>query len=686
MSLRKIVTTKMGRLALLGMACATISSCNNDVYNPDSQRTDKEAANTFNFATTEELQLNVQYEIPTAGYQILFEVYFENPIKMVQDADDPNAPAQWVKRDDIKPAITRMTDENGRYSGLETVAANHEGTAYIYTEYTAVPKLLKVNIEGNTITADVTYDNVAAQNEQTNTRAYYRNRYTTPEDYSRLGIATLGDWDKNSGKPNYLDEETKLTIPVSILNLINNRFPEKGKNDNFQMSTDFLVKDEKGRKAEVAVRFIACGSGASSGFGYYCYPENATIDEIRKAKKCIIFPNTNTGFAGGINSGLEGGESVKLHYFDEMGKDCGTEFPSGTKIGWFNLNNSFRNINDNSYNFYSTSELNGNEWVNGALVKNRTHTAAMRARAADFDDLDEDFIVFFFEDYTDNDYNDVQFCIWSNPIEAIVAPEVPDVKPEQPEHPEAPSKVIAYTTNYNGILAFEDNWPGKGDYDMNDVIVRYNCTLSYNKSNEVVKTEDTFTALWSGASYNNSFSYELNTNRNNVTTTIESDGEAFAKQGLDPDLQNKATINVFFNAKDATAKNTKETTYNVTNVFNEPVGHEKFGTAPYNPFISVDKHFKHDQLEDGRIEVHLVEHNPTDKADMTLFNSNHDQSDSTNNKYYIASGNYPFAINLANATEFATVESKAVDAPENYPDYTKWVESNGATNKDWYIK
>lgn len=683
MNWRKMVTKKMGRLALLSMVCATISSCQNDVYNPDSQRTDKEAANTFNFATTEELQLNVQYEIPTAGYQVLFEVYFENPIEMVQDADDPNAPAQWAKRDDIKPAITRMTDENGRYSGLETVAANHEGTAYIYTEYTAVPKLLKVNIEGNTITADVTYDNVAAQNEQTNTRAYHR--YKTPEDYKKIGIATLGTWN-DKGKPEYLDEETKLEVPVSILDLINDRFPEKGKNDNFQMSTDFLVKDEEGRKAEVAVRFIDCGSGASSGFGYYCYPENATIEEIRNAKKCIIFPNTNTGYANiGINSGLKSGESVKLHYFDETGKDCGTEFPSGTKIGWFNFNDSFKGTDDENYNFYSTSELNGDEKVNGKWVKNRTHTAAMRACATDFDDLNEDFIVFFFEDYTDNDYNDVQFCIWSNPIEAIVAPGVPDVKPEQPEQSN-PSKEIAYTANYNGILAFEDNWPGKGDYDMNDVIVRYNCTLSYNKKNEVVKTEDTFTAMWSGASYNNSFSYELNTNRNNVTTTIESDGEAFDKQGLDPDLKNKATINVFFNAKDATAKNTKVTTYNVTNVFDRPVKHEKFGTAPYNPFISVDKHFKHDQLEAKRIEVHLVKHDPTNKADMSLFNSGHDQSDSTNNKYYIASGNYPFAINLANATEFATVESKAVDAPENYPDFTKWVESNGATNKDWYIK
>ena len=31
---------------------------------------------------------------------------------------------------------------------------------------------------------------------------------------------------------------------------------------------------------------------------------------------------------------------------------------------------------------------------------------------------------------------------------------------------------------YKGILAFEDNWPSKGDYDLNDVIVKYSSILS----------------------------------------------------------------------------------------------------------------------------------------------------------------------------------------------------------------
>ena len=56
-------------------------------------------------------------------------------------------------------------------------------------------------------------------------------------------------------------------------------------------------------------------------------------------------------------SGLQGGESVKLHYIDPDGVDQGTVFPNGVKIGWFLLNDSF--YGGNNKPFYSTTKLNG---------------------------------------------------------------------------------------------------------------------------------------------------------------------------------------------------------------------------------------------------------------------------------------------------------------------------------------
>ncbi len=72
----------------------------------------------------------------------------------------------------------------------------------------------------------------------------------------------------------------------------------------------------------------------------------------------------------------------------------------------------------------------------------------------------------------------------ADPIEAIT-PDIPDVKPTDPDD----SDIVAEIT-YRGILTFEDLWPYRGDFDMNDVVVEYESTVGYNRANEVLRTID----------------------------------------------------------------------------------------------------------------------------------------------------------------------------------------------------
>ena len=53
---------------------------------------------------------------------------------------------------------------------------------------------------------------------------------------------------------------------------------------------------------------------------------------------------------------------------------------------------------------------------------------------------------------------------------------------------------------------------------------------------------------------------------------------------IDKDLE-QATISVFANAIEETGENTKTSTFKIQNKFKQPVDHETFGVAPYNPFI-----------------------------------------------------------------------------------------------------
>ena len=609
------------------------SGCTRDVYDPNGGGEDK--PNSFDFSTTSTIQLNVKYDVPE-GYKVLFNVYFEDPFTTDEGG-------QTVLRTDITPAITRMTDENGEYHAKEIVAADHGSDVYIYTSYVGVPGLVQTTITDNVINADI---------EWKLTDGIPQTRADKWDPSTEYGL--LGTWQTN-GRPNYLDSEGELVLSASVLKTIRNTIQEGGIcPQTYRQSADFKVDDLQGRDTEVSVRFIGGNSSAASIFGYYCYKDGASVKEIKAAKKYIVFPNTHTAGYYGKPIGLKGGECVKLHYIDENGVDKGTVFPNGVRIGWFLLNNAFVKEGKTDKICYSTTALNGD---------GRTHTAAFRIN---------DFVVLSFEDYTDYDYNDVQFNVWSNPIEAI-APDVPSVTPDPGTDDD---RSVAYRMTYKGILAFEDNWPNKGDYDLNDVIVKYNSVLAFNTSNQVLSTEDTFTALWSGASFKNGFAYQMNTDRSNVVTEFENISDT--SQGLDRELA-KATVNVFTNALVATENNTKTASYKIKNTLTTPVDHETFGVAPYNPFIMV-----HENLGNNRCEVHLVNYKPTEKADMSLFHTGKDLSSPNSGVYYVAAENYPFAIQLVDAEDFSTTETESVDI--TYSDFIKWVKSNGSEYKDWYKK
>lgn len=620
-------------IAVAAFGSYVLTSCvdkDTDYSRPE----DGSTVNSFTFETTQEIQLNVKYEVP-AGYKVLFEVYFENPLKR-------NSEGQIEKRKDVESKLTRMTDGSGRYTGKERIPGyllNDGKEVYIYTSYIGVPMLCKTTLQGNMIKADVNWDTMYDFDSAPQSRA--GGDYIIPDD-----LHTLGGWDEN-GRPHYLDTEGVLELSKSLLQTINKTIPEAGTCDvKYLKSADFEIKEtEKETEGEemvganVKVRFVGGTSAASSAFGYYCYHKDATQTQIANAKKYIVFPNTKTGV------GISGGECVQLHYINEKGEDKGTTFPVGVKIGWFIRNNAFQNgnIDGSKKMFYSTTSLNTDD---------RTHTAAFKVG---------DFIVLSFEDWNDSDYNDVMFNVWSDPIKAI-SPDIPAVEPDDQEDDSSP----AYKMTYKGIVAFEDNWPSKGDYDLNDVVVKYNSILNYNTKNQVISTEDEFTAMWSGAAYANSFNYQLNTARENVNSNLS----------LDQDLS-LATIRVFENMKEATGENTKTSTVKIENEFKTPIDHEEFGTAPYNPFISVFM-----QTGNERTEVHLVNYKPTEKAKKSLFHTESDLSDVSKGIYYVSAEKYPFAIHLSDCDAYWTEEGKAVD--KTYSKFIPWVESNGTKFKDWY--
>ena len=112
-----------------------------------------------------------------------------------------------------------------------------------------------------------------------------------------------------------------------------------------------------------------------------------------------------------------------------------------------------------------------------------------RQRTVSLRDTESNQIVAIgFEDNIDLDYCDAIFYIHTSEKNAIDE----EVVPPLPEDPEVPTDEDNYTT-YSGILTFEDLWPEQGDYDMNDVMIRYKSKVYKSiLTNRVYKIVDEF--------------------------------------------------------------------------------------------------------------------------------------------------------------------------------------------------
>lgn len=248
-----------------------------------------------------------------------------------------------------------------------------------------------------------------------------------------------------------------------------------------------------------------------------------------------------------------------------------------------------------------------------------------------------------------------------------------------PEDPEVPTDEDNYTT-YSGILTFDDLWPEQGDYDMNDVMIRYKSKVYKSiLTNRVYKIVDEFTPFHRGGYLINGFGYQLHNIANSDISDVSIEGPSYASKsqympGKTETGQSHPTILLFDNMRIFDGKEEADKKYTVTIQVNDVSS--KNVLPPYNPFIFVES----DKTR-GR-EVHLVKYPPTDKANPSLLGTGKDVSRPDEGLYYVSIDLMPFALNMP-ISEFPIPE-EGVRIDESYPKFATWVKSNGAQAKDWY--
>lgn len=501
-------------------------------------------------------------------------------------------------------------------------------------------------------------------------------------------IATMGTFN-TLGVPDYLATPNDV-IDNSMLKDVNNALPE-GKSvpslrPEYLTSTNQTNLEFKSA-SRVSVTFLHEGAGYRNVLCFYKYKTGQpprSVDEIDTLH--AIFPNVSYANSGG---GLVSGNKVDLGYFQ-----------SGQSIGWALIANGYNGseITKGVGVYYSHSELNPES--NSNLKKHciLLNDAGRGIFMLSFEDLNR-------EGGSDHDFNDAIFYVTATPAGSVNTTNIPPanykeedtdkdgVSDNLDDYPQDPTRAFDNhypAANAVGALGFEDQWPSKGDYDFNDMVVDYHFNQITNAQNQVVEIEAAFTTKASGASFHNGFGIQLpispslvskvtGTDLRRSLVTIGSNGTEVG--------QSKATIIVFDDAYDqlpwpgsGIGVNTmlglpyvQPRTLNLVIKLTSPVSPSMLGEPPYNPFIFINR-------TRGR-EVHLIDHEPTDLADKSLFKTKDDNSILPASRYYITVNHLPFAIDVIDPFDYVT-EKTIITA--GHLKFRSWALSNGNTYRDWY--
>ena len=245
--------------------------------------------------------------------------------------------------------------------------------------------------------------------------------------------------------------------------------------DNIAVKPDFTGQ------VTARVSFLNEGAGFKNSLGYFVYPTATppTKDTIGDIQHVVIFPNASAEGSGGE---LLQGDQVDLKI----------NIPPGHTIGFFiapnQWNGSRGELKSNftqDQPFYTLPELNPDEGLG-----NKYHVIFRDTLSQKVDIEDMGFFAYGFEDIKttggDKDYNDLIFHVEVSPYSAIAnldkSLKITSVQETQ--------------FSKQGKVAFEDNWPVKGDYDFNDAVISYDLTKTV-LSEEITEGEitETITSL-----------------------------------------------------------------------------------------------------------------------------------------------------------------------------------------------
>ncbi|MBK9638514.1 MAG: LruC domain-containing protein [Bacteroidetes bacterium] len=558
----------------------------------------------------------------------------------------------------------------------------------VNTDFIGLPNNAVVDVQGNYLNLTLGSSNpqqFAISNP--NSRNYIQNTSSFKTSTIPNKIY-MGTWNAQ-GLPNYLVSPRDV-VSGSFLNRITQSLPERRPVPVYTpqyIANNVSSSLSVNQNADLWMTFVHEGAGFRNTIGYYKYHKNNPPQSTSDiANINIVFPNFSYTNCGGS---LITGDKVHIG-------TCGVD----TVIGFVLLANSYNLstalVENGHAQYYSDNNLNPE-----TVTSERAHNVLL------WDSLEQKMVIGF-EDLhrsygSDDDFNDAVFYMSSYPANAIYsnlvnnvnpgidsdADGVPDIQDDYPSDP-----TLAYNTFYPGSntfghLAFEDLWPYRGDYDLNDLIVGYKFNCIQNASNQIKKIKAQLFVKAAGGSFKHGFGIELPLPPafiQSVTGSLLTENYISLNANGTEAGQSNAVLIAFDNSTNLATRpagyyiNTEPgspivisdtVTLEITLINGVPISN--LGSAPFNSFLISN-------MTRGK-EIHMADKMPTSLADPSLFNTGQDRTNPALGRYYKSDINLPWCINIPDNYGIVTEKNKIIDA---YLKFSNWVQSGGVSYPDWY--
>lgn len=233
------------------------------------------------------------------------------------------------------------------------------------------------------------------------------------------------------------------------------------------------------------------------------------------------------------------------------------------------------------------------------------------------------------------------------------------------------NKMYYPTELTNATLAFEDLWPYAGDYDFNDLVISYNIQTILDAENKVTQVDYNYTVESIGASYTNGFGLELEGVLPSAIASVSGQNltEGFIQNNPNGTEQSQANAVIIFFDNAHINVGVSQT---ISIKFETPITTAALGTAPFNPFLIVNKN--------RQKEIHLPLKATTYYPTTTSIATGPTVKDSDGN--FKSPTGLPWAINITGQYK-APKEKVLITNAYNY--FESWATSGGTKKSDWFL-